>query len=616
MKKFLVSLLLLAGASALFFSGCNLPQPTPSPTAGLPICDTANLQAVIQTGPDDGAVVNTLTPVLTWQYPDPNCTPEGYRIDLYTGPFFNDDLGGGTGNPSTSWTPASPLQPATEYGWKVRPINGTTLGPVAGWHYFFTGPMCDDPHALVAPVLLAPANGAIYDDLRDAGLIWDYPEDCLPEGYRIDVSPDPDFNDTSLSGGTGSPSTRWGVGRPLTPCQTYYWRVAAVIGSTLGPYSDTRTFIAAPAPGNACSTPEPLPATIRGTVWHDLCAETEGPMPTPLPTGCVQGTDGSTHADGIHQPNEPGIGGVQVTLHPMGDCNAPAVATTTTNANGDYVFDDITDFGTYCVRIAAGEAPNDAILIPGEWAYPASAYGHDPATQTASVAASDTITLDFGWDYQFLPAPPTPRVPLFRLDKNAFCRQGPGKNYPKVATLASGDTVPIQGRLANNAWFYIFVEKSNTHCWIASTVGQAEGNTGQTAVMTPPPPPTPADTTPPEITDVHPLGKLVYYNSKKCGSTVLEVAARVTDDIGVRENNIVMQYRYVPTGGAPSGWHSTPVHDRAMGNQYGFMVDVVNEAKGAMQATSGHIEYRIVAIDNAGNKAVSHTLSMLLDFCK
>ena len=617
-NKFFVGLVLLVGASALLLSGCNYPTPTlvpfPTPPTVLPICDTASLQAVIQTAPDDWSVVNTLTPVLTWQYPDPNCTPEGYRIDLYTGPFFTDNLGGGTGNPSTSWVPGEPLEPATEYAWSISPINGTTLGPIAGQHYFFTGPMCDDPQALVAPVLLAPANGDFYDDLRDDGLIWDYPEDCLPEGYYIDVSPDPNFNDTSLSGGDSTPSTRWGLGHPPTPCQTYYWRVAAMIGNTLGPYSDTRTFIAAPDPGTSCPTPEPLPAIIRGTVWHDLCSVPDGPTPDPLPAGCVQEADGDIHADGIHQPNEPGISGIEVTLHPMGDCNEPAVAVTMTNTNGDYVFDNITDFGMYCVRIAAGESPNDTILIPGDWTYPGEARGHDPATQTGGVAASDILTMDFGWDYQFLPLLPTPTIPIFHIDKNAFCRQGTGKNYPKLATLLAGDTATIQGRLANNAWFYVFVEKSNIHCWIASPVGHPEGDLSQIPVMTPPPPP---DTTPPEITDVHALGKLVYYNSTTCGSTLLEVAARVTDDIGVHENNIVMEYRYVPDAGAPSRWHTTPVHDRAMGNQFGFVVDVVNEAKGTMQQTTfGYIEYRIVAIDDAGNKAVSNTQKITLDICQ
>jgi len=173
----------LAGAILLLLasSGCSLPMPTP----GLPTCPTAGLQAPVLTGPAMWSVVASLEPSLTWSYPDPACNPQGYAIDLRTGPLFTDHLGGGTGNPSTSWGPGSPLQPGKEYEWGVQAINGTTLGPPAGYDYFFTGPMCDTA-ALAAPNLLQPANGAIINEL-DPSLIWQYPDACLPQGYRVVV---------------------------------------------------------------------------------------------------------------------------------------------------------------------------------------------------------------------------------------------------------------------------------------------------------------------------------------------------------------------------------------------------------------------------------------------
>ena len=81
------------------------------------------------TGPAMWSVVGSLEPSLTWSYPNASCNPQGYAIDLRTGPLFTDHLGGGTGNPSTSWGPGSPLQPGKEYEWLVQAINGTTLGP-------------------------------------------------------------------------------------------------------------------------------------------------------------------------------------------------------------------------------------------------------------------------------------------------------------------------------------------------------------------------------------------------------------------------------------------------------------------------------------------------------
>ena len=92
-----------------------------------------------------------------------------------------------------------------------------------------------------APTLDSPADGAmVYEDWPT--LDWSYSGDCAPEGYRIDLSTSPSFSDTSLSGGTGNPSTRWAPGDPLDDCETYYWRVAGIIDTTLGPWSETWSF--------------------------------------------------------------------------------------------------------------------------------------------------------------------------------------------------------------------------------------------------------------------------------------------------------------------------------------------------------------------------------------
>ena len=236
MRKYLWLSIIMLG---LLFSliGCSLPT-TPAPK---PTCDTASLQQVTLVDPPMWSIVGSLNPTLSWTYPDPACDPEGYAIRLSTGPLFEDDLGGGTGNPSTSWGPGAPLEPGKEYRWKVAPINGETLGPWRGYSYFFTGPLRDTA-ALIAPVLMHPPDGGTFDEAYDS-LIWDYPDDCIPEGYRVDLSTDPTFADTSLSGGTGNPSTRWGPGTELVECEVYYWRVAPINYTTLGPFSETWSFV-------------------------------------------------------------------------------------------------------------------------------------------------------------------------------------------------------------------------------------------------------------------------------------------------------------------------------------------------------------------------------------
>jgi hypothetical protein len=251
----------LVGAIFLLLvsSGCDT-----TPTPGLPTCPSAGLQAPVQTGPTMWSVVGSLLPSLAWSYPNATCNPQAYAIDLKSGPLFTDHLGGGTGNPSTSWSPGSPLQPGRVYEWSVRAINGSTLGPPAGYDYFFTGPMCATA-ALAASTLLLPANGAVVNDLNPT-LIWNYPDACLPAGYRVDLSTDATFADTSLSGGTGNPSTRWGPGKPLADCMVYFWKVAPINDTTLGPASGVFSF--STNASNVCPTPTP-----------------PGPTPTPpVPT--------------------------------------------------------------------------------------------------------------------------------------------------------------------------------------------------------------------------------------------------------------------------------------------------------------------------------------------
>ncbi len=616
-------LAVLALLMALALGACNFPSPTPtpepSPTAP-PTCTPAQLQRPTNGAPANWEVVtNTLTPTLSWDYPGSGCVPEAYEIEMRTGPFFSatDAVTITISGTQTSVDWPYTLDPATEYAWAVRPMSGGTRGLSGGFYKFLTGPMCGGASALVAPVLVAPPDGATYDDIHDDGLMWEYPEPCLPTGYRIDVSPSPDFSDTSLSGGTGNPSTVWGVGHPMESCQVYYWRVAAMIDGTSGPWSEVRSFV---TPSGATSE-DCSPATIQGVVWHDLCA-TPADNTSPLPEGCVEESDGSIHADGIRQADEPGIEGVEVALH-ANACSSPVVAVAVTDANGAYTFDNITAMGHYCVSVTAADPVNTAILVPGTWTYPEGFLDTDPATTDVITAVGETSTADFGWDYQFLPIPPMSggNSPFFHLTKNAFCREGPGKAYPKVATLTAGTEVPVEGRLANNSWLYVYWKPYDVHCWVATYLGEASG-IEDIVVLTPPPPPptaTPSDTTPPTISDVHALERILHYASTastSCSNTTLHVAARVSDDGGITQNNIQLVYRLVPDSGSAGAWQTAPVHDAAMGGQFGFWVEMnTKEVYAFMQRHNGHVEFYVRAVDNVGNAAQSATQSVPLQYC-
>jgi len=199
--------------------------------------------------------------------------------------------------------------------------------------------------SLHAPALLAPADGAVISAL-DPTLTWEYPDSCVPQGYRIDLSTDPTFADTSLSGGTGNPSTSWGPAHPLADCTTYFWKVAPINDITLGPASGVFVFHT-----NASGTCGPeTPASLSGQVWLDQCsvAMDASPVPSPLPAGCVVDSYG-VDADGIHQAGEPYVFGMAVNLGP-GDCPVGGPMSTTTDSSGAFAFTGLTP-GKYCLNV-------------------------------------------------------------------------------------------------------------------------------------------------------------------------------------------------------------------------------------------------------------------------
>jgi len=259
---------------------------------------------------------------------------------------------------------------------------------------------------LLAPNLTSPADSAVLTTALPT-LTWAYPANCSPEGYRIDLSVTSDFSDTSLSGGTGDPSTSWTPGENLADCTAYFWRVAPINGTALGPFSASRSFSTDFAGTCAPATPPPAETgSIGGLVWHDLCAIPYASTTIP-PEGCVAETSGGFRANGVLEPGEPGIGGVQLHLG-EGLCPATGLATALSAPDGSYEFGGLAA-GTYCLSANSLEEPNTSILIPGDWTAPALGGGTGVVSVPVTIGEGESIAdLNFGWDYQFLPAPPTP----------------------------------------------------------------------------------------------------------------------------------------------------------------------------------------------------------------
>lgn len=148
--------------------------------------------------------------------------------------------------------------------------------------------------------------------------------------------------------------------------------------------------------------------SITGQVWHDICAISggHGGEPAVPSANCVPTDNGWYRANGIFEPNEPGIDGIEVSLAEgacvSGNESYDALSTTITAGNGAFFFGRLQP-GTYCLFIEMTDN-NILILVPGEWTYPVIDNQEQLIYQTITIAPSEgKFNVRFGWDHQFLP---------------------------------------------------------------------------------------------------------------------------------------------------------------------------------------------------------------------
>jgi hypothetical protein len=377
--------------------------------------------------------------------------------------------------------------------------------------------------ALIAPALVDPADGSEVGTLNPS-LHWIYPDDCAPEGYRIDLSTDPTFTDTSLSGGTGNPSTTWGPGEPLEDCTTYFWRVAPINDITLGPFSGAYTFRTNVT--GACA-PE-APASISGSVWVDECsvALDVSPVPDPLPLGCAltsYGVDG----DGVHQEDEYYVFGAAVYLG-QGDCPQTGPWMASTDGSGAFSFDDLAP-GKYCLNINAATIYGEDAL--GHWTLVPSGHEGNSYRSILLGAGQDLTAQDFAFylvEDVITPTPvdtftPTPAGMFFVPDENANCRFGPDLVFEVDDFAMLGEQYPIDGRNAANTWFRIMLSP-NHGCWVAQSMGHTLGDLSDLRVLISPATPTPV-----------PVCSL-YTSRSVCSADPACVWVQLSDKAGVCNN--------------------------------------------------------------------------------
>jgi len=377
---FIAAVIGMALLGACNYPGDNTPEPG---------CDSSSLIAA-GIPIEDSQISDSLRPTVEWVY-DGACEPDSFRIEFAPdGDFGSAQAVVGTTDAGTrTWAPPADLLPVTEYGWHVAAVFGSTIGPYSITRPLWTGPVCDGPY-LWEPKLISPDTGSWVTN-PSPELRWESRQpDCLVTNYKFEVSTDPTFASSVLSGGAG-PGATFDTGIDfLIDCHTYFWRVAATGGTDIvGEYAvdffHTKF-------GESCQGQMEL-ASVTGTLWSDVCPA-YGSCSGELPAGC-ECIEGAIAGDGVRQDGEAAIPGVTVR-YGTGPC--PATGWTAeagiTDANG--AFGQWLPAGIYCFWIDEDQPDNDALVKPGWWTLPI-AYD-TPFGYTVTVLEGEERTgVDFAW---------------------------------------------------------------------------------------------------------------------------------------------------------------------------------------------------------------------------
>jgi hypothetical protein len=89
-----------------------------------------------------------------------------------------------------------------------------------------------------------------------------------------------------------------------------------------------------------------------------------------------------------------------------------------------------------------------------------------------------------------------PTSPIFVFNVPANCREGPSQAYSVALSFLEGQQAPIEGRNADNSWFWV-VGPNGGHCWVSTVTGTPQGPYTTVAVVNPPPPPAVTTEAPP-----------------------------------------------------------------------------------------------------------------------
>jgi hypothetical protein len=144
-------------------------------------------------------------------------------------------------------------------------------------------------------------------------------------------------------------------------------------------------------------------------------------------------------------------------------------------------------------------------------------------------------------------ASPVPGGPSVTVNSNLNVRAGPGTNYERVGSLASGASVAIIGRDASGAWWQVpYADAPGGKGWISTGYGAASNTEGVPVVEAPPTPtpsaPTPAPTSaapPPAPTPAFQYTPLAWEGQWNGG--LAQIRGIVRDTAGNTVNGVFVQ---------------------------------------------------------------------------
>lgn len=225
-----------------------------------PVCSPGELVVPQIQNPLDQTIFDDTTESLEWSWPNQNCVPEGYLLEIaQDGPNWGTPAHSVTlDGLATSWNFPAPLPPATEYWWRITPFVDNDFGPTTpDKQVFWTGPICEGS-SLIAPDPFMPSDNSVEtNDYLVYTLKYTDPN-CIPEGFKLSVSRTADMQEV-VGGhdnfGKVKIATHTSAGcAPAIQhmdCTEYFWTVKAVSDGMEGPWSTVYRFTT--DFGNGCS---------------------------------------------------------------------------------------------------------------------------------------------------------------------------------------------------------------------------------------------------------------------------------------------------------------------------------------------------------------------------